>query len=313
MNRTVAVLAGAMATVSMMGAAAAGESDAARLGERNAITFHLASATPVQGYEAMRHGRDQTIYVSPKAVISERDLGSVEAIETRRGADVVFTLDDENAGRLAQEFGGHEGRRVAILSGARLIDVGMLAVRADGGAISGLSSAQAGRLVTMMAEAVSAPAATISLVPVEQMLQPGGSTTVDVFVQGVGDLRVYQVALTATGDTSSGLTIDHTWIDTESPDYVFAQRQRLEAADQSLARIGGVLIHGGVDATDARYLGSCTVRASADASGTFSVGIRTDGQSMLLDSANRMVRFAPGPAAAIAVSASPRELTVERD
>jgi len=308
MRKAMVVLTAALVSVSMVGVGSVRAQESARSVKRSPVSLHLASMTPVKGFKQMTLDRDQTVYVSPKAVLSGGDVASTEAVETRGGVDMLLSVKEEAAKRFGKLLRTRATDRLAVLSGGRLIGVGSVSFNAGErvATITGLSSTQAQRVAKVLGSEVAVPVgAMMTVVPAQRTLSPGESMTLDVFVNGVPSLRGYQAALAVTGGASGSVAVTDLWIQKDRPDYVFGKLDKLDAVDRVGARLGGVLMDGGVDATGPLYLGSYTVQASADASGTFRINIRDD-DSDLRNPQSFQIRFAPGPDATITVGASPR-------
>lgn len=310
MRKVMAVLTAGLVSVSVVGQGSARGQDSLRSTKRSPVSFRLASMTPVKGYEQMTLTRDKTVYVAPKAALTGSEVTSVKAIQIRRGTDVELALTDEAAGRFGTLLRRHGVDHLAVFVGGRFVAAGAVAfdARESLAMISGLSSAQVQRITRLLSgEALVLGGPAMTLIPSRRMLQAGGTLTMDVFVSGVADLRVYQATLDITGGTRGSLSVEDLSIDSERPDYVFHAQPKLDAVDRTGGRMGAVLISGGVDATSAKYLGTYTLRASDDALGTFSVNVRADGSSSILwTSQNQPIRFGPGPAATISVGTRPR-------
>ena len=291
-------------SLSVTGSDAACAEDFKRLPDRDLAGFHLASATPVRGYEKMAVGHDGAFYVSPIAAFTAANITSAEAADRRDGTDVLLTLTGDVAKRFGTLLDTRGARYLAIMTHGGQSGVGVVSFNAAGGVvtISDLDSAQVERIMRMLGGDVAVPTGPVmTVMPARLMLLPGGSTTLEVFVGGVSNLRAYQATPTVTRGTSGSLFIEDAWIDTDRPGYVFRGLDKLDAVDRIGGRVGALLLDGGVDASDASYLGSYTVRASSDASGTFHVNVGADGQSLLLDSDNLSIPFTRGRAATITV------------
>jgi hypothetical protein len=306
MRKAMLVLTAVLVSVSMLGVADA--QDSARSAKRAPVSFHQASMTSVQGYKEMALDRDQKIYVSPKAALSLGDVASSEMVETRDGVDMLLTVNEKSAVRFGKLLRSRSADRMAIMAGGRLIGAGSVSFSADDhvATITGLSTTQAERISEAVGGESAVPVGSqITVAASRQTLMPGQSTTLDVFISGVPNLRVYQVALSVAGGSSGSLTVSSPRIERDRTDYVFGSLQKLDAVDEVGNRIGGLLMDGGVDATDPLYLGSYTVTASPDASGTFRINLRTD-DTEIRDSASMEIRYGAGPGAKITVGASPR-------
>lgn len=304
MRKVMTVLAAALVSVWVVGEGSARAQDSARSGKRSAVSYRLASTTTVQGFERMNLGREAAIYVAPKAVLSGSDIASVRTIDVRNGTDLALSLTGDAATRFGNLLSRHVADQLAIFSGKRLVAAGAVSFDGDEGlaTISGLSSSQVQRLAGVLRIQGVVPAgAVIALVPAQRVIQAGEATTIDVFVSRVSDLRSYQVSLTTSGGASGQLAIEDLSIDTDRADFVFGDRDKLKAADRVGKRIGAVLVDGGVDVAGQAYLGTYVVRASGDATGTFSINVRTDDQSLLWDSSNKPIRFGTSTPATISV------------
>ena len=109
------------------------------------------------------------------------------------------------------------------------------------------------------------------------------------------------------------LTTEELWMDTQRADYVFRGLEKLDAVDRVGKRLGAVLLSGGTQPIDTGYLGSYSLRASDDASGTFSVTISAKETSMVASKSNQIILFSEGPPAEITVGAQQlRRLPAER-
>lgn len=305
MRKVMTVLTAALVSVSMVGEGSARGQDSLRSAKRSPVSFRLASMTPVTGFEQMTLSRDKTVYVAPKASLAGSEVTSVETIQARRGTDVALALTNEAAERFGNLLRRYGVDHLAVFVGGRLVAAGPVAfdAREHQATISGLSSTQVQRITHLLSGGAVVPGGpAMTLVPSQSTLQAGGALTMDLFVSGVADLRVYQAQVEATGGTRGSLVVEDLSINSERADYVFGTQQKLDAVDQVGGRMGAVLFAGGVDATSSKYLGTFTLRASDDALGTFSVNLRGgESSSILWTSQNQPVRFGLGPAATISV------------
>jgi hypothetical protein len=143
--------------------------------------------------------------------------------------------------------------------------------------------------------------AALSVKVAGEAIAPGETTTVEVYASKVSDFRTYEVSLAVTGGESGRLTIENPHVDTRRADFVFQTSEKITAEDRQQVRLGGVLFSGGVNVTRRAYLGTFTLRASADASGTFNVNLQEGPNSFLGDSRNRTIGFHRGADATIMV------------
>lgn len=141
--------------------------------------------------------------------------------------------------------------------------------------------------LTHAAVDVEIPDPHIFLSPEVASLGSGESIEIDVFVEDVGDLRLYEVVLQVTGGASGSLDVTDLTIDEERGDFVFAGISSLVCiADSDNLRITCTpLSDDCVTATaPPAYLGTYTfTRGPGGASGEFSVNIVAEPTSFLLD------------------------------
>jgi len=123
-------------------------------------------------------------------------------------------------------------------------------------------------------------ASTITLIADQQRIGSGGRLTVDVFAEGVPDVRGYEISLEVLGWRGS-LEPTRVYIDSSRADYVFAAMGGLTAVDPIGQRLMGVLAQGSTSALERVYLGSFELQASRGAAGTFEVNGRSDGVHVL--------------------------------
>jgi len=293
-------------------ASARAESRSVREAKGGGVNFHMASTTPINGYDKVSTGGDNgTLYVAPRPVWTGKEVVSARTVDSRDGSVMELTLTAEAAERLATLRKHQSGDRVAIYVDGKLTSAGPLGADSTGGraTITGLNSPNIESVVRLLKGERPIPvpipipvSALISVVPVGES---DGAYLVDVFVQGVTNLRTYQIGLVTTGGQGGELVREGVEIDNARPDFVFIGRQAISAADEVGGRLGGVLIDGGVDTAAPAYLGTYAFRPSPDATGTFEVAIDTGNKSLLADGQNEMVEFRTGPAALINLDGEP--------
>ncbi len=316
MRKLMAVVSAAVVAVGVVNAGLAGpRTGSLKGGKEGVVSFRLASTSPMRGFEAMTLGDDRTVYVAPQAVLSAGAVVSAEAIATRDGSDVSLSLTDESAGRLGSMQG--EADQLAVFVGDRLVSSGAFSFDAGNGraTITGLTSADARQVTRVISRRRSAPVGTaITLVPSQTTIEPGEVVTLEIFVTGgVSDLRAFQLAVEISAGASGVLTTEELWMDTQRADYVFRGLEKLDAVDRVGKRLGAVLLSGGTQPMETGYLGSYSLRASDDASGTFSVTISAKDTSMVASTSNQMILFSEGPPAEITIGAQQlRRLPAER-
>lgn len=257
----------------------------------NKVNLHLASLTPVDGFEARAFG-DVNVYVSSRVALTEAALMTAESSTSRSGTSVSISLSDPGMRRVRSLLRRDNVDQMAVIANGRIIAVDRftLDTATSSLTLSGLTSLAASQVTDLIA--LSPVGATITLVASQPRVYPDRPVSVDIFVSGMVDLRTFQVALEVIGGTAGTMTIEEMRIDRTRSDYVFGTLQKVDAADQVGKRVGGVLISGGVDATEMSYLGTATLRPSPDARGNFKVTVSGgDRSSLLWTSQNVPVTF----------------------
>lgn len=283
----------------MIGLGSAKADNKLRSAKRSSVSMRWASMTPVAGYEAMMLDGEKTVYVAKVATLSGQEIREARTIDSRTGKDLVLNLTGPATTRFDEQWKKHRGESLAVVSGGSLLAVGAVSFNAASSAIlmSGLSSPHATRVTQLWGKANPvAGGPTITVVSSQRKIAPGDTVAVDVFISGVPDLRVYQVTLAVDGGTNGSLERRQAVVDTSRSDYVFRNQQKLDAADQTLGRLGGILFGKGVKAIQKNYVGSYVFAASPDASGEFTLKARVDSSSILMDSNNRQFGFVSNPA-----------------
>lgn len=247
----------------------------------NKVNLHLASLTPVDGFEARAFG-DVNVYVSSRVALTEAALMTAESSTSRSGASVSISLSEPGLRRVRSLLRRDNVDQMAVIANGRIIAVDSftLDTAASSLTISGLTSLEASRVTNLIA--LSPVGATITLVASQSRVYPNRPVSVDIFVSGMANLRTFQVTLDVVGGTAGTMTIEDMRIDRARSDYVFGSLQKVDAADVIGGRVGGVLISGGVDATEMSYLGTATLRPSPDARGNFRVTTSGGDRSTLL-------------------------------
>ena len=320
MRRTGLVLAVGIVGIGVTSLASAGaEPRSVREAKGGGVNFHLASTTLINGYDKISPGGDSvTLYVAPRPVWTGKEVVSARTTDSRDGSVMELTLTAEAAERLATLRKHESGNRVAIYVDGKLMSAGTLGAGSTGGraTITGLNPTNTESVVRLLKGErpipVPSPApvsALISLVPVGQS---NGAYLVDVFVQGVTNLRTYQIGVVTSGGQVGKLVREETKIDKARADFVFGELEVISAADQLGGRLVGVLVDGVVDKATPAYLGTYAFRPSPDATGTFEVAIDTSEKSFLADGQNEMVEFRTGPAASISIGGVPTRPVIDK-
>jgi len=289
-------------------ASARAESRSVRETKGGGVNFHLASTTPINGYDKVLTGGDGgTLYVAPRPVWTGKEVVSARTTDSRDGSAMELTLTAEAAERLATLRKHQSGDRVAIYVDGKLMSTGALGAALTGGGttITGLNSTNTESVVRLLKGERPIPVPTptpisalISLVPTGQS---DGAYFVDVFVQGVTNLRTYQIAVLTHGGLSGELVREELEIDKARADFVFGESDAISVEDQKGGKLVGVLTDGSVAKVLPAYLGTYAFRPSPDATGTFEVAIDMSEKSFLADGKNEMFDFRTGPAALITI------------
>jgi hypothetical protein len=301
-------------------ASARAESRSVRETKGGVVNFHMASTTPINGYDKVSLGTDNAVlYVGPRAMWTSKEVVSARTTDSADGAVMELTLSSEAAQRLASELKHKSGDRLAIFADGKLVSSGAVGAGSTGGrlTITGINSVNTEQVLKLLngerpvpAPSPSTAGPVISLVPAGQ--SPDGLYLVDVFVQGATNLRTYQIGVVVTGGTSGELHRDELQIETTRPDFVFGDLEAIPIDDQVGGRLLGLLVEGGVDRPAAAYLGTYSFRPSPDAAGTFQVSIDSGPKTLLVDSGNENQEYRTGPAALITIGLAPVQRTNEK-
>lgn len=270
MRKSTTVLAAVMALVSLSVTLAQSEKQ---------LTLHLASLTPVDGFDVKTVDGAQ-VYISSRVAVTESAVLSADATSS---GELSMLLTEPGAHRLQSLIRRNDVSHMAIIAGGRMIGVEPFAFQSEtsGLTLSELSPKQVSQLSGVVA--ATPTGAMISLVPSQTHVFPGRPVTIDVYVSGVESLRTFQVTMApVSGGNSGSLDIQDVTMDTTRSDYVYGQLAAVAAPDLSGVRLGGVLLSGGVDATEQLYVGTFTYMPSADAEGKFRLTVRGGDRSSLV-------------------------------
>ncbi len=271
------------------------------------VQFHLASTTPITGYEKVASADGTFLYVGQRPVWNGKDVVSARTMESRDGAVIEMTLSAEATERLATLRKHRSGDRVAIYVDGSLLSSGLLGAASSGGraTITGLDSTNTESVLRLLngESPVPAPGPNPSspMLTMETTGPVDGVYLIDVFVQGVRNLRSYQIGLLVEGGSSGELMREEVVIDNTRPDFVYGQLPTISAADEVGGRLMGVLINGSVERNSPAYLGTYAFRPSPDAAGVFEIKFDTETKSLMQDGQNATMQFRTGPPALIAV------------
>lgn len=155
------------------------------------------------------------------------------------------------------------------------------------------------------AEAPAVDGPVMFLRAAAEAVTPGQRVQVEVFVNSVEDLGVFQVQLTSKEGRHQGrLEIVESRVEKTRDDFALGQSQIIAAADQKNMRAGALRMSGGVDIEQPRYLATFVLLASKDARGTFDVSVKIGTESFLSDSNSVSIPFQVGAPIQITVSES---------
>lgn len=295
------------------------ESRSVRETKGGGVNFHMAGTTLIKGYDKVSlEGDSGTLYVAPRPAWTGKEVVSARTTDTRDGSVMELTLSAEAAERLASQRKHQSGDRVAVYVDGKLMSAGTLDAGSTGGrvTIKGITSINSESVVRLLNGErpiqVPTPVPISALISVVPAGQSDGAYLVDVFVQGVTNLRTYQIGLVTSGGQAGELVRESVEIDNARADYVFGSLQAISAADQVGGRAVGLLVDDTVDKATPAYLGTYSFRPSPDATGTFQVAIDTSEKSFLSDGQNEMVEFRTGPAASISIGGAPTRPVIEK-
>ena len=138
-----------------------------------------------------------------------------------------------------------------------------------------------------------------------EAVAPGQRIEVEVFVNSVEDLGVFQVQLASKEGRHRGqLDIVESRVEKTRDDFALGQSQIIAAADPKNMRAGALRMYGGVDIEQPRYLATFVLLASKDARGTFDVSVKVGTESFMNDSNSLAIPFQIGAPIHITVSES---------
>jgi len=172
----------------------------------------------------------------------------------------------------------------------------------DSNPCSGLvdfTSASAGK-AGLRTEGDGLPGPSLRLVPSATSITGGETVRVDVYSQGVNNLRGYQVALQTSGGRVGTLLLEGAAIAESIGDYVFRGQSSYPIVDGQRRRLANALAQGGVASDGSGYLGSFEFRPSAGAKGTFQISFRSK-ETFLRNAASDAIATSLGAAVNVQV------------
>ena len=253
----------------------------------------LVSSKPFRSFHKMAIEGQDAVYVSPSAAISQRDVLEIELLEVSGGKDIVLTLEPRAAARLTSAIKQQGANSILFAEAGKVLGIGKIDVDLATGqaTITGLAADRALRVSGMIQRDLIG--ATVIITPKQNAIQPGDIVEIDILMNGAANLRAYQVGLTISGGASGNFTTEDVVIQGKRPDYVFAGMQKVDAVDKKGDRLGGALFSGGKTVDKVSYLGTFKLRASADAAGTFVIGVKGDDTTSFLNARNLKIMVAP--------------------
>jgi len=287
MRRAMRVLTVCALSLGVAAVAAKADRPNIRDAKGSAVTFRVASNQPAAGLRKETLANGQVVYVSPAPVAN-----AMEILDAQSG-------DNGTTLRLSGQATSRLGSQVAVYIGDKIASVGPIG--ADGQVTFGnLSVDQADRInrAVQAQPAVPVGGPVLTVVPAGQR---DGLYLVDVFVQGVPDLRVYQISLVSGGGNTGSLQLETVKSDQARQDYVFGTAQVVDASSPTTGLLAGVLYDGAVNVTAPRYVGTYGFRPSAEANGTFRVNVNLSDETILADHDNEQMGYSSGADARIVI------------
>ena len=279
MRKGVNILASMLVVVGVAGAALAGdEVRGARESKTFKIGFRAASMTPVADYQKTNLRDGTTIFVAPRAVITDHDV--VSAISTGQDA-IELNLTPE----AAAAFGRSGADRVAIVLDGRVSSLASIGAGSAGRVeLSGISATDVVRVARMLDAGVRVDGGPqVQVVARQTTAQPGDTVSFDIFVSNVKGLRTFQMALDVVGGRGGTFQRVAGKIDESRADFVWGRDQAINAVDDVDGRLGGVRFDGSLDVTGPAYLGTFNYVVPSDATGTYIAKVRMNESSFLAD------------------------------
>ncbi len=234
------------------------------------------------------------LYVTPRPNWNAVDVLSAND----QGTGLNLRLSGDATNRMISLLGGSASARLAVLVDGGLVSAATIG--RDGMIqIDGLSIESADRIVRAVRG--EQPIVAGPVFSVVNAGESNGLHHIDVFVQGVTDLRSYQVMLLTGGGESGRLEVADVNIRQDRPDYVFGSSEIIPVEGRTNGRLAAVVWNNSADVVNPSYLGTISFRPSADAQGVFRVAINVGPQTILGDTNNQEMSYSAGPDARIMV------------
>ena len=295
MRRAMRVMTASVFSLGLLAVVSSGEDRThVRDAKGSAVSFHAASSQPAPGMRKETLASGEVVYVSPTPVANGMDI--LDAADGRDG--LSLQLSGNALGRLQRQ-----GEQLAVMVGSKVVSAAP--IMRDGQVIFGdLTPENADRITRLVHAQPTVPVGgpLLTVVPAGTR---DGLYLVDVFVQGVDDLRTYQISLQTGGGVSGSLELAEVYPDATRQDYVFGTQAMIDASATRTGKLIGVLYDGSVDASSPKYLGTYAFRPSADAGGTFRINIDLGIETLLANAENIQTTYSTGADARITIG-SPR-------
>jgi hypothetical protein len=259
-----------------------------------AVTLHEASLQPADGLQRMTLPDGSELYVNVRPVLTGMDVINASTEPSSTGTIMDLRLSGDAARRLTRQGDA----RVAVLVGGSAVSAGTITT--DGRVrLTGLSSENAEKISRVVrGDANPVAGALLTVVPAGAR---DGLQLVDVYLQGAADLRAYQVKLTTGGGESGRLELTDVVREASRADYVFGDREVIDASSPVTGRLIATLWEGSVNTATPMYLGTYSFRPSPDAQGVFRVNVELSRETILANSANDEMAYSAGADARIMI------------
>ena len=138
-----------------------------------------------------------------------------------------------------------------------------------------------------------------------------GLVEVDVFLEGVSDVRGYQIGVSAFDGHRRGIAPVDAFVNTSRADYVLAGVESITASDAPGGRLAGATFDGGLSTAGGAYLGTFVFRTSSNTIPRLRFKIRPSA-TMVIDSQLHPVHLSDAPAVLRMPQPSKREIPHRR-
>jgi len=282
----------ALAAAAFITPAARADDKAPQPDSEKVVSFRLATKQATEGYTPMTAPDGSTVHVSSRPLFTSRDVLATRVGKTENGETVEMSLPPQTADLLTSSVRTSGLKLLAVVDAEKLVALATVDVESgEMPKLTGLGTGMSERISRLVKKQSTQVSAKVAVVPRETTGKPNDLLTFDLIVTGVTGLKTYQFSLDATGGSSGQLVRGRGSIDTQREDYIFGKRQAIASVDNVKGRIGCVVMRGVADVSVPQYLGTCTFRASPDASGEFTVQIRKNADSFLAGEWNQELLY----------------------